>query len=50
MSRAGCLYDNAVMERYFNTLKYECVYQHEFRTKEKMDEIIYTFAFEYYNI
>lgn len=49
MSRAGCPYDNAVMERYFNTLKYECVYQYEFHTKEKMDEIIHTFAFEYYN-
>lgn len=28
MSRAGCPYDNAPMERYFNTLKNELIYQH----------------------
>ncbi|CAM3473604.1 Integrase core domain protein [Erysipelothrix anatis] len=43
MSRAGCPYDNALMERYFNTLKYECINQYEFRTKERMDEIMNKF-------
>ena len=28
MSKAGRLYDNAPMERYFNTLKNELIYQH----------------------
>lgn len=37
MSRAGCPYDNAVMERYFNTLKHECTNHYSFTTKERMD-------------
>ena len=34
MSRAGYLYDNAPMERYFNTLKTELLNVHEY-SKEK---------------
>ena len=30
MSRAGCPYDNAPMERDYNTLKTELIYQHNF--------------------
>ena len=30
MSKAGYPYDNAPMERYFNTLKNELIYQHEY--------------------
>ncbi len=32
MSRVGCPYDNAPMERYFNTLKNECMNLYEFQT------------------
>lgn len=34
MSRTGCSYDNAPMERYFNTLKNECINLYEFQTEE----------------
>ena len=43
MSRAGCPYDNAVMERYFNTLKHTCTNHYSFTTKERMDSTIYDF-------
>lgn len=33
MSKAGCPYDNAPMERYFNTLKNECTNLYEFSTE-----------------
>ena len=33
-SKAGYPYDNAPMERYFNTLKNECTNLYEFRTEE----------------
>ncbi len=36
MSKAGYPYDNAVMERYFNTLKNECTNLYEFQTEEIM--------------
>src|SRR5665648_433434 len=32
MSKAGCPYDNAPMERYYNTLKNELIYLHHFHT------------------
>lgn len=34
MSTAGYPYDNAPMERYFNTLKNECTNLYEFATEE----------------
>ena len=36
MSKAGYPYDNAPMERYFNTLKNELIYQHEYQTEEAL--------------
>ena len=36
MSKAGYPYDNAPMERYFNTLKNECTKLYEFRTDEEL--------------
>ena len=35
MSKAGYPYNNAPMERYFNTLKNECTNLYEFRTEEE---------------
>ena len=36
MSKAGYPYDNALIERYFNTLKNECTNLYEFRTEEEL--------------
>jgi putative transposase len=49
MSKAGCPYDNAVMERYFNTLKNEMIYHHVFESVDMADKKIKDFAFYWYN-
>lgn len=49
MSRAGCPYDNAPMERYFNTLKNECTGLYEFRTQEELYRAVEKFAYVTYN-
>ena len=49
MSRAGTTYDNAPMERYYNTLKAEEVYQHRYDTIEELDQAINDFAYVWYN-
>lgn len=49
MSRAGCPYDNAPMERYFNTLKNELIDQHEYDTEEDLYAAIEGFAYTTYN-
>ena len=45
MSKAGYPYDNAPMERYFNTLKNELIYQHEYQTEEALYTVIEEFAY-----
>lgn len=49
MSRAGCPYDNAPMERYFNTLKSELIYNYTYTSDEKLNEAISDFAYVWYN-
>lgn len=49
MSKAGCPYDNAVMERYFNSLKNECTNHYQFETKDALDKIINKYSFDWYN-
>lgn len=49
MSKAGCPYDNAPMERYFNTLKNEWVNLHEYHTEEELYDSIEEFAYVWYN-
>ena len=49
MSRAGCPYDNAPMERYYNTLKTELIYQHNFETAAELDYAVSEFAYDWYN-
>ena len=49
MSRAGYPYDNAPMERYFNTLKNECTNLHEFKTEETLYQKVEEFAYVEYN-
>ena len=49
MSKAGYPYDNAPMERYFNTLKNECTNLREFRTEEVLYQTVEEFAYVEYN-
>ena len=49
MSKAGYPYDNAPMERYFNTLKSECANLREFQTEESLYQTIEEFAYVEYN-
>ena len=49
MSKAGYLYDNAPMERYFNTLKNECINLYEFQTEEDLYQAVEEFAYVNYN-
>lgn len=49
MSKAGYPYDNAPMERYFNTLKNECIKLYEFETEEALYQAVEEFAYVHYN-
>lgn len=49
MSKAGSPCDNAPMERYFNTLKSELIYEHSYRTEEALYTAIKEFAYVTYN-
>ena len=49
MSKAGCPYDNAPMERYFNTLKNECINLYKFKTEEALYQMVEEFAYVEYN-
>lgn len=49
MSRAGYPYDNAVMERYFNSMKNEVTHHHKYENEKELDEAIREYAYEWYN-
>ncbi|HKL73830.1 MAG TPA: IS3 family transposase [Clostridia bacterium] len=49
MSRAGCPYDNAPMERFYNTLKNEFYYLFSFNSDKVLNACIYDFIFTRYN-
>lgn len=49
MSRAGYPYDNAPMERYFNTLKNECTNLYKFQTEKALYRTVEDFAYVNYN-
>lgn len=49
MSKAGCPYDNAPMERYFNTFKNEFLNLYNFKTNEMLDKAVYDFSYTWYN-
>ena len=48
MSKAGYPYDNAPMERYFNTLKNECTNLYEFETEKALYQKVEEFAYYIY--
>lgn len=49
MSKAGYPYDNAPMERYYNTLKSELIYQHHYHTEDELYSSVEEFAYVTYN-
>jgi transposase InsO family protein len=49
MSKPGCHYDNAPIERYFNTLKAELINLRSFETKAKLYEEDTAYAYGWYN-
>ena len=49
MSKAGYPYDNAPMERYFNTLKNELIYEYHYTTEEALYSAVEEFAYITYN-
>lgn len=49
MSRTGNCYDNAVMERFFGTLKGECVSHYVFETHEQARRTIFEYITCFYN-
>jgi len=49
MSAAGCPYDNAPMERYYNTFKAELINRFNFRTDEELAHAVSEFAYVWYN-
>lgn len=49
MSRAGCPYDNAPMERYFSSLKAELINRFAFNTDDELDYAIAEYAYLWYN-
>lgn len=49
MSKAGYPYDNAPMERYFNTLKNECINLYDYETEEALYQAVEDFSYVEYN-
>lgn len=49
MSKAGYPYDNAPMERYFNTLENKCTNLYEFKREENLYQTVEEFAYVTYN-
>lgn len=49
MSRAGCPYDNAPMERFYNTLKHEFINLYTFCSTAELDRRMYEFIYVKYN-
>ena len=49
MSKAGYPYDNAPMERYYNTLKHELIYLYDYHTDIDLNRSIEDFDYGWYN-
>lgn len=49
MSRTGNCYDNAVMESFWSTLKWECVHRMSFSTRSHARQDIFAFIEVFYN-
>lgn len=49
MSRAGCPYDNAPMERFYNSLKNEFIYLYSFKNEHVLDTCVNEWVYAWYN-
>ena len=49
MSRKGNCYDNAFIESFFSTLKYELVYHHRFASRAQARTAIFDYIETFYN-
>ena len=49
MSKAGCPYDNAPMERFYNTLKNELTNLYSYHNDDQLNKSIYDFSLIWYN-
>ncbi len=49
MSRAGCPYDNAPMECYYNTFKNELINHYYYHYEEELYEDVEEFSYIHYN-
>ena len=49
MSAAGCPYDNAPMERYYNTFKAELINRFNFQTDEELEHAVLEFTYVWHN-
>ena len=49
MSRQGNCYDNAFIESFWSTLKYELVYHHRFATRAEVRTAIFDYIETFYN-
>ena len=49
MSRRACCYDNATMESFWSTLKYELIYRRVFKTRAEARQAIFEYIETFYN-
>lgn len=49
MSKAGCPYDNAPMERFYKTFKDELVHRYHFMNAKALDDAVAQYVFVLYN-
>jgi len=49
MSKAGCPYDNAPMERFYNTMKGELIHRFHFQSDEELNYAISEYVYNWYN-
>lgn len=49
MSKTGCPYDNAPMERFYKSFKTELIYPNKFETDTQLDESVNRYVYVWYN-
>lgn len=49
MSKAGCPYDNAPMERFYKSFKTELIYLNKFENDEQLDKAVNKYVYVWYN-
>lgn len=49
MSRSGCPYDNSCVERFFCSLKRECIYRKRYSTMEEVERDLFEYIELFYN-